>query len=126
MMAKFVSEEFKEVHRKDWKIRHQGKKDIIDQLADAYTSKARWLKAVQRLRDDGQLEQDPRDIGKLMREVPKDIKEECEDEIKEILFNWAWKQLSKRVASGLPQWYKESLVKEQFGEEEDDDSVRND
>lgn len=119
LMAKYVSEEFKEVHKKEWKDKSVTSKDILSTLGDKYRTKARWMKAVQRLRDDGTLEHDPRDIGALIKEVPNDILEECKEEIMQDLFKWAWPTIKRKTVAGLPQWYKEKLVKSQFGEDDE-------
>lgn len=114
MMGKFVSESFKEVHQGDWKDRNPSSKDFIALIANKYTSSARWEKSVQHLRESGQLEDSPRDIGHLIHAVPKDILEECQEEIKDELFKFAWKQVSRCVTRGLPEWYKEKLLQRQF------------
>ena len=116
MMGKYVSEVFKEVHRtKKYKTTS---KDIIETLSDMYKTEARWLKAIHHLRDMGELEDSPRDIGKLLKEVQTDVYNECEDEIKEILFKWAWKGLGRGLTRGIAEWYKEYLLEKQFEEEE--------
>lgn len=114
LMGKFVSERFKEVHNKEWKKSNPTHRDILERLAETYTSPARWNKAIQHLREAGQLEQSPRDIGKLVREVPNDIKQEAEADIKDILFAWAWPHISRAVIRGLPEHYKNELLRVQF------------
>lgn len=115
LMGKFVSESFREVHA-NWKEEH-GKKsgaDIIQLLAIKYGTQARWNKAVQHLTEANSIEHDPRDIGKLMKEVPEDVLKECEEEIHADLMNWAWPQLRRAIVRGVPEWYKETLAKRQF------------
>jgi hypothetical protein len=114
LMAKHVSEAFKEVHRKEWKVSNPGKKDIIDQLVESYKTEARWNKAIQHLAEAGVLTNTPKDIRALLKEVGQDTKKECEEEIKEKLFKWAWPQIQRRISGGLPEWYKNKLMKSQF------------
>ncbi len=121
LFAKFVSEAFKEVHRKTWGESNPGNKDIIGKIAEQYNSPARFQKAIIHLREQGLIEDSPRDIGYIVKEVPKDILKECEEEIKEQLFKYAWPHISRTITKGLPQWYKDQLVKLQF--EKDDASV---
>ncbi len=102
MMGKFVSEEFKEVHNKEWKEREPGQGDILLRLIDTYKTPARWEKARQHLRDAGALLNDPRDIGALIKEATRDVEEECAQEIKEALFAWAWPNIMRGVTGGLP------------------------
>lgn len=114
LMAKFVSEEFKEKHNKDWKDRNKTSKTIIESITHTYKTTARWDKAIQHLKEAGKIEDDVKDIGLLMKEVNKDILEECKDEIKDILFKWAWKDLSRQLVKGLPEYYKQKLLDKQF------------
>lgn len=117
LMGKFVSEAFKEVHNKEWKERNPLQNDIIQKLIADYRTPARWAKSVQHLKESGQLEQSPRDIGLLMKETGKDILEECRADIADKLMKWAWPKVQRGVTSGLPEWYKEELLKLQFEED---------
>lgn len=114
LMGKFVSELFKEVHAGDWKERNPTNKDVLEVLCQQYRTPARWQKSIQHLEEDGKLERDPRDIGKLFPAVMQDLKSECEAEIKDKLFAWAWPHLSRRVCQGLPEFYKDRLLEQQF------------
>lgn len=119
VMGKFVSEEFREAHTKDWKESNPGGKDIIVRLREVYRTTACWQKSVQHLQEEGKLEQSPRDIGLLIKAVQTDIEEECSDEIKDALFKWAWGDIRRGVVRGLPEWYKEELLKAQFESEDE-------
>lgn len=125
ILAKFVSEAFKEVHKKAWGESNPTGKDILSLIGEQYRSPARWSKAIQHLREAGQLLEDPKDIGPLIKEIPKDIKKECEEEIKEQLWKWAWPHISRIATRGFPEWYKEQLVKLQF-ERDGVENVSND
>lgn len=109
MAGKYVTESFKEVHQRDWTKLNTGK-GKLDVLKTNYRSEARWNKAIQHLREAGELEGSPRDIGNLIREVHKDIREEEESNIKEQLWNIFGKDILSYSASGLPQWYKEKIL----------------
>lgn len=114
LMGKFVSEAFKESHAKGWKEANPGKGDILDVLILNSKSTARFQKAVQHLRERGELTNSPKDIGNLMKEASLDALTELEPVIKEQLFRWAWPKVARAIVGGLPQWYKEELAKEQF------------
>lgn len=116
LMGKYVSESFKEVHAREWKRSNPSGKDFIQQIADKYHTQARWQKAVQHLKERGELTQSPRDIGLLIVEAAADIKKEEEEEIKSALFKYAWPKIQRIVTAGLPEWYKEELLKVQFDE----------
>jgi hypothetical protein len=113
--AKYVSEEFKEKHIKGW----TKNPDKLQALKDQYRTEARWLKAVQTLRDNGMLENDPRDIGKLMKYFAEDLEAEESDGIKEELYQIYRKDIIRFAQSGLAEWYKAKLLGQSFdmGEE---------
>ena len=119
MIGKYVSERFKEIHEADWKDRNPTQSDILQTLIMRYRTEARWHKAVQHLRDAGTLQGAPQDIGGLIREVPVDVKKECEDEIRDMLFAHFWPKISRGITAGVPEWYKDQLAKGAF----DDDQV---
>jgi hypothetical protein len=114
LMGKYVSEAFKEVHNCEWKKENPAIGDIVDNLISKYKTPARWQKAVQHLKENGLLTGSPKDIGILMKEVQIDIEKECIDEIKDSLYNWAKSRLLRSCVHGLPEWYKEQLLKLQF------------
>lgn len=119
LMGKYVSERFKEVHRKAWGESNPKQGDIIQRLVTGLRTEARWDKAVMHLREAGELEDDPRDIGKLLKAVGQDVAKEEADTIKEELFKWAWPQIQRALTSGLPDWYKRKLVDTQLPTRED-------
>lgn len=114
LMGKFVSEAFKEVHKVSWKSENPGRSDILASLILAYKHPTRWHKAVQHIREKGELQNSVKDIGFLIKEVAEDIKIECGDEIKEILFKWAWNKIQRGIVGGIPEWYKEQLLIKRF------------
>jgi hypothetical protein len=69
LMGKYVSELFKEVHGGEWRKNNPTQNEIVEKVALMYKTPARWQKSVQHLKEAGQLEDSPRDIGKLMKEV---------------------------------------------------------
>jgi hypothetical protein len=118
LMGKFVSEAFKEKHKKEWGESNPGNKEIIQKLIEMLRTDARWRKAIQHLRDAGELENSPRDIGKLMKEIPNDVLKEEEDWIKEMLFRYAWPHISRGITAGFPEHYKNLLLESQFDGDE--------
>jgi hypothetical protein len=116
LLGKFVSEAYKEVQAKAWKTTNPTSGDVLVTIGESLATDARWRKAVQHLRESGQIEDSPRDIGRLIREVPADIKSDSEEAIKQALFSWAWPHLSRMATRGLADWYKAELLKRQFSE----------
>lgn len=114
LMGKYVSEVFKEVHKKEWGESNPKQGDIIIRLIDMFKTEARWSKAVQHLSEKGELDNSPKDIGKLFVEVKEDIKKECKDEIKDTLYKWAIDSILRGSCGGMPEWYKNKLLENQF------------
>ena len=117
-MAKIVRTEFKEQNNTNWKSEHPTSQEIVQRLIDTYRTEARWQKAVQHLRDSGELQGEMKDIPLLMKEVSSDVLKECKDEIVEQLFAYAWPKISKGITRGLPEWYK-SRIDNLFGSPEE-------
>lgn len=118
LIGKFVSEAFKETHAREWKAENPTRGDIVEKLIASLKTDARWHKAVQHLRERGVIEDSPRDIGHIIKEVPLDVEKEESDYIKEKLYEYAWPQIRRGVTSGLPEWYKQQLLARQFETQE--------
>ncbi len=105
-----MRESFKERHRKEWKTGG----NTVQEYINSFRTEARWQKAVNHLREKGELENDPRDIGKLMKEINVDIHAEEAEEIKSFLYKHFVKQITRKAGAGFPEWYKEQLLKKAF------------
>lgn len=110
MKAKIVREDFKEVHAGAWKKANPSSADIVTSIVESYRTEARWNKSIQHLRDIGELLEAPEDIGPLLKEINEDILEEEEDNIKDILFNHYWKEISRGITKGFAEHYKLQLM----------------
>ncbi len=106
MMAKYVSADFREKHGKDWKQRNPGS---IEYVVGRFNKEAIFSKAVQHLEEAGELAHEPKDIGKLMKELNQDIEREHGEEIKEMLYKKERGKILKGITRGFPEWYKEKL-----------------
>lgn len=113
MAGKHVSEAFKEVHRKNWSSENTGR-GRWQSFKESFKTEARWQKAVQHLEEAGELEHAPKDIGKLLIEIKRDITEEEKENIK----NFLWKEFGgdvlRTAAGGFPEWYKNKLLERGF------------
>jgi len=114
LMGKYVSEKFKEIHNKVWKEKNPTKKDIIQLIIASLKTEARWEKSIQHLKEKSLLLNETKDIGNLIKEIQEDIKNECNDYIKEKLYNYAINQILRGCVSGFPEWYKGKLLENQF------------
>jgi hypothetical protein len=106
-MGKYVAHEFEEVYHTTKVVVNE---DILEKVIVKYKTEARWNKAVQHIKEDGELLNDTSDIGKLMAEVSKDILKECTEDIKDMLFKLFWKNIQRGVTTGLADWYKQKLA----------------
>lgn len=114
LRGKYVREEFKEIHGKDWKVRNPSQTDLVQKWCDSIQTDALRHKAVQRLKERGELSDTERDIGLIVKEVQKDIYAE----VKEPLLEELWKKrIKKRVlkaaGGGVAEWYKKILLERQ-------------
>jgi hypothetical protein len=113
-IGKYVSEKFKEVAGGEWRKSNPTETDITNLLISSYRTPARWQKAIQHLKERGELEWSPRDIGSLIREIQADTKKECEEEIKDALFKHFWPKIQRGITAGAPEWFKELLLASAF------------
>lgn len=113
MMGKYVNEKFKETHREKWgkEFTSKGKWETFK---ESFRTEARWQKAIQHFKEKGELENSPRDIGKLLKEIQIDIEAEEKEDIK----NFLWKEFGQEVlrysTKGFPEFYKKELLKRAF------------
>lgn len=114
LMGKLVSEAFREKHTKSWKTRNPNRADVLEDMLAALNTEARFIKAVQHLRDNGELKGEHADIGPLMKEVKRDVIEEEQDWILEKLREYFMPRIVRGVGRGLPEWYKAALAVSQF------------
>jgi hypothetical protein len=112
LCAKFVSEAYKERHSSQ-KPKGKGQWETF---VESFRTEARWLKAIQHLRDEGFLKNDLPDIGPLIREIQEDIDAEHREEIMEFLYRIHSKEIFRKAVAGFPEWYKMRLVEENFSD----------
>ena len=115
MVGKFVRESFKELHSKEYKV---AAKHIAEQIGESLNTEARWLKAIQHMKEDGPLTDSPKDIGPLLHAINDDVLEECVEDIKERLLKYHWRIICRTMTRGFPQWYKNQLAKKQLEDDE--------
>lgn len=113
MAGKFVSEKFKETNQRGWAEAHAGK-GRWQTFCESFKTEARWHKAIQHLRENGQLTNSPKDIGPLLKEIQNDITEEEGVAIKDALWKQFGREVIKEATKGFPEWYKEQLVDRSF------------
>jgi hypothetical protein len=119
MMGKWVSERFKEVHRKDYKAYGKSNKvDIVERIKQQFGTEARWRKSIIHLEEAGKLTNSPKDIGPLLNEIKRDVMSECHEEIRDMLMKEYQKHIERAITSGFPEWYKKQVEADVFGGEE--------
>lgn len=110
LMGKYVSADFKEAHSSDWKKRHPSQGDIVSLVVEQFGSEARWRKAIQHLEEAGELKREPADIGPLLKEINDDVLNELADEMGRMMVKHFWKDISRGMTRGFPEWYKQQLA----------------
>jgi hypothetical protein len=120
--GKYVSEAFKEVHRKNWSKEHTsgGKWQTF---CAQFNTPARWEKAIIHLKERGELDHEPRDIGKLIKEIQDDIIAEEKEAILKVLWQLHKDDVLRKAIAGFPQWYKERLMEDSFNDAVQNSSV---
>jgi hypothetical protein len=110
--AKIVSDEFKERHTRQWKISNPGPADVVQHIVSELRTDARFRKAVQHLKERGELKYEPEDIGKLLKELGSDTHAEESEHIKEVLFRHFWPKIQRALCAGVANWYKDVFLPE--------------
>lgn len=113
-MAKVVCASFKEKNATNWRAENPTKTDVVQAIIAALKTEARWHKAVQHLRERGELSESPADIGKLIKEAQADIEKEERDWIANELLKHSIQQILRGSIAGLPEWYKGLLSESAF------------
>lgn len=114
LMGKLVNQKFKEENRVSFKSRNPSLGNIVDLLIEQYGTEARWRKAIQHLREQGLIKDEPSDIGPLLKEIQTDVYRECANDIREQLFKLAWKDISRGITKKFPEYYKAQLLAAAF------------
>jgi hypothetical protein len=114
LAGKFVSPCYKEIQRKQWTRDNPGVKDILALLVAEHRTDARWEKAIQHVREAGELTDEPRDIPALIKALHVDLDEECRSEIANRLAEWAMPKVKRGVVRGFAEYYKHRLMERQF------------
>ena len=114
-MGKYVSEKFKEKHDKNWKD-NKTTKGNLELFIAGFRTEARWEKAIQHLRENDELDNEPKDIGKLMMEIDRDIKEEELENIKNTLLRIYLPDIQRKSKAGFAEYYKKLLLEKAFKE----------
>lgn len=114
LMAKYVTEAFKERHQVEWKQSNPSRQDVVQAIVTSLKTEARWRKAIQHLRERGELTGSPKDIGPLLKEIEQDVHEEEAEAIAATLFKHAWPTIRRGVTAGFPQFYKDVLLDDAF------------
>ena len=110
LVRKWVSPEFKEKMTNRAAKPLHFREGIITELVNVYKVEPRWQKAIQHLRERGELKESAADIGPLIKEIQSDLWEEESTRITQALAEWARPEICKGVIDGFALWYKEKLT----------------
>lgn len=107
LFCKLVRPQFAERNIGEHKA--EGRKATVDSIIESCRSEARWLKAIQRRREDGKLLGAAQDIGPLIRSVQEDLAAEEKETIKAQLWAAVKDDVMRKSVAGFAEWYKEQL-----------------
>ncbi len=112
-MGKYVREDFKERHATEWGAKFSGSSKL-ESLIESFRTEARWHKAIQHLKEKGELINEPKDIGILLKELERDLFEEEAENIKKELFAIFKDRIARKAKAGFPEFYKKQLAERAF------------
>lgn len=108
--AKYVRADFKERNHAAWDGKAKGAKYGLEELLVTYCTEARWEKAIHRLRDEGKLTQEMRDLALLVPEIQRDlVEEELEGFGRELAVMFEGR-LRRAATAGFPEYYRARLT----------------
>lgn len=116
--GKYVREDFKERHATEWGTKFS-RTSKLQAWIDSFRTEARFQKAVQHLKEKGELVNEPKDIGKLLEEIERDLLEEERENIKNELYKLFKDSIVRKAKAGFPEYYKEELAKRAFSKSDD-------
>lgn len=108
VFCKWVNEAFKERNADTWS--KQSNKNKLETYLESFRTEARWLKAIQHLREQGALLDAPQDIGPLIKEVHRDIEQEEAENIRHELYSMCIGEIKRHATRGLAEKYKAWLA----------------
>lgn len=107
LIGKYVRQEFHELNQ----AAHAQEHSSLDVVKARYNSPARWDKAIQKLTEEGKLLGKMQDIPALIMEIKKDVREECENDIKDQLWKVYGSNIVGSAVKGFPEYYNQKLLK---------------
>lgn len=109
LFCKLVRPQFTERNMTEHK--NESGKGAIDSVIESCRSEARWQKAIQRRREDGDLLGAVQDIGPLIRSIQEDVVAEDLETIKAQLWSAIKADALRKSVAGFAEWYKECLAR---------------
>lgn len=110
LTAKLVSDRFKEKHTNQMPSPKAKQNEFVPGIVARYRTEARWLKAIQHLKEANQLVNGPEDIGPLLKEIEHDVLMEEGNDIAQICLLAHWKEIIHGINGGFPEFYKNLLT----------------
>ena len=108
LCIKIVNDTFKEKNHEE----NPSSKNKFQELKEMYRTDARLLKAVQHLKEKGELKGELADLRFLVPEVIRDLEEEEKEVIKDALWKLFGKEICGYASKGMPEFYKKYLLEQ--------------
>lgn len=109
LLAKIVSEAFREKHKTEWKKKNLSQSDVTTKIIEELVTDARFDKAFQRLKENGTPVESMSCTGAFLKEIHRDIDEEELDYIAGRLLAHFIPKIKRGVCGSAPRWLRDRL-----------------
>ena len=113
LVGKLVRDDFKERLNKEWSAKKQ-RETPLAKVTKEFLTEARFNKAIQHLKDNGEITYEMRDLKNIIPEFYKDLIEEEHDEIVKLAMADFWQHLKRRCDGYAVKTWKQYLIDKQF------------
>ena len=113
LVGKLVREDFKERLNKEWSGKKQ-RETPLTKVTTEFLTEARFHKAIQHLKDNGELTYEMKDLKNIIPEFYRDLIDEEHDEIVKLAMEDFWRHLKRKCDNYTVQEWKRYLVEKQF------------
>ena len=108
LVGKWVREEFKEVLAREWRGK-KAKGNDYEELINSLLTQARLNKAIMRLKEEGKINNEKRDLAVLIPEFVNDVVDEEKENIKGVLWKLFFEEFKRKAQRFVVKEYLKKL-----------------